>query len=171
MLWQYVNQYKLFFTALLAVIIFMYLAVIFILSAATNERAYEVTIEGVNANVELNSEQIKYNELLESVTVESSSVQRDFPAIRVVNRSAVNGLAARLRYDLEVNGYRVGELSNELGTSEEKTVIVFAPEYDEQALELSNFIGETLLSSFNEATDSEYPITVYVGSDIDNTID
>jgi hypothetical protein len=140
------------------------------LSAATEERAYEVTIEGLNENVELNSEQIKYNELLDNIDVQTSAVQKDYPDIRIVNRSNVNGLAAKLRYDLEVNGFPVGELSSEFGSNENRTVIVFAPEYSDQALELSNFIGETLLSSFNEASDTKFPITIYVGSDVADTI-
>jgi len=170
MLWQYVVQYKLFFLALVAIIVFLYLIVVFVLSASTDERAYEVTIEGVNANVELNSEQIKYNELLDNVDVEASAAQKEFPNIRIINRSNKNGLAAKLRYDLEVNGYPVGELSSEFGADEVRTVVVFAPEYADQALELSNFMGQTLLSSFNEATGTEFPITVYVGSDLADTI-
>jgi hypothetical protein len=141
MLWHYVVQYKLFFIALVSIIVFLALVAWFILSAVTDERAYEVTIEGLGSNVELNSEQIKYNELLEDIDVQTSAVQKDFPAIRIVNRSNVNGLAARLRYDLEVNGFSVAELSNEFGANERRTVIVFAPEYSEQALELSNFIS------------------------------
>jgi hypothetical protein len=107
---------------------------------------------------------------LEDIDVQTSALQKNFPDIRIVNRSNVNGLAARLRYDLEVNGFSVGELSSEFGANDNRTVIVFAPEYSQQALELSNFIGETLLSSFDEAADSEFPITVYVGSDIADTI-
>lgn len=171
MLWQYVVQYKLFFIALVLLIAFMVLVVLFVLSAVTDERAYEVTIEGLDSNVELNSEQIKYNELLEDIDVQTSAVQKDFPAIRIVNRSNINGLAARLRYDLEVNGFSVAELSNEFGANKSKTVIVFAPEYSDQALQLSNFIGETLLSSFNEASGTEFPITIYVGSDVADMID
>jgi hypothetical protein len=170
MLWQYVVQYKLFFIALVSFIIFLYLVIAFMLSAATEERAYEVTIEGLNENVELNSEQIKYNELLDNIDVQTSAVQKDYPDIRIVNRSNVNGLAAKLRYDLEVNGFPVGELSSEFGSNENRAVIVFAPEYSDQALELSNFIGETLLSSFNEASDTKFPITIYVGSDVADTI-
>jgi len=167
---QYIVQYKLFFIAVISFIIFLYLIFLFIQSAATDERAYEVTIEGLHSNVELNSEQIKYNELSENIAVESSVVQKDLPDIRIVNRSNVSGLAARLRYDLEVNGFPVGELSSEFGANESRTVIVFAPEYSDQALELSNFMGETLLSAFNEATGTDFPITIYVGSDVADTI-
>jgi len=170
MLWQYIVQYKLFFIALIAIITFVYLVSIYILSAVTKERAYEVTIEGMDTNIELNSEQIKYNELLEDIDVKSSVVQKDFPAVRIVNRSSQSGLAAQLRYELEVNGFPVGELSSEFGANESRTVIVFAPEYADEALQLSNFIGETLLSSFNEASGTEFPITIYVGSDAAETI-
>ena len=170
MLWQYILQYKLFFAALGSLVIFLYLVVSFVLSAVTKERAYEVTIEGLNADVEINSEQIKYNELLDGVDIQTSVMQKDFPAIRIVNRSNVNGLAARVRYDLEINGFSVGELSSEFGANESRTVIVFAPEYADQALELSNFMGETLLSSFNEAAGTEFPVTIYVGSDVADTI-
>jgi hypothetical protein len=167
---QYLVQYKLFFLGLLLVSIFVYLVVMFILSASTKERAFDVTIEGLGANVELNSEQLKYNELTLEAEMENEVTQVDFPKIKIVNRSTVSGLAARLRYDLEVNGYRVDGLDNEFKSDEKKTVIVFAPEYADEALELSNFVGEALLSSFNEATDSEFPITIYVGSDLSQTI-
>lgn len=171
MLREYVLQYKLFFIALASIIVFLFLIVQFILSAVTEERAYEVTIEGLGADVEINSEQVKYNELVDDVEVQSSVIQKEFPDIRIVNRSDINGLAARLRYDLEINGFPVGELESEFGASEERTVIVFAPEYSDQALELSNFVGQTLLSSFNEASGTEFPITIYVGSDVADVLD
>jgi hypothetical protein len=169
-LWQYVVQYKLFFIALFAIVVFLYLVIWFISSASTNERAYEVLIEGLESDMELNSEEIKYNELLNDTESASVATLKDFPNIRIINKSNVSGLAARLRYDLEVNGYPVYEISNEFGTDEQKTVIVFAPEYAKEALELSNFVGEALLSSFNEATDTEYPITIYAGSDLTEII-
>ena len=170
MMWRYVVQYKLFFIAVAAIGVFLYLLITFVLSAITSERAYDVTIEGLLSDVELNSEQIKYNELLDGTEVQTAATLKDFPAIKIVNRSNVSGLAARLRYDLEINGFSVGAIDNEFGASESRTVIVFAPEYADQALELSNFLGETLLSSFNEAAGSEFPLTIYVGSDVNDTI-
>jgi hypothetical protein len=167
---QYFVQYKLFFFGLVLVSIFIYLVILFILSASTKERAFDVTIEGLGANVELNSEQLKYSELAQEREIKNAVTQTDFPKIKIVNRSAVSGLAARLQYDLEVNGYRVDGLDNEFQSDEKKTVIVFAPEFADEALELSNFVGEALLSSYNEATGSEFPITIYVGSDLAQTI-
>lgn len=169
-LWQYLVQYKLFFVALATIIIFLTLVIMFIRSASAPDRAYDITIEGQAADVELSSEQIKYNQLLENVQEQSSVVQKDFPGLKIVNRSGVSGLAARLRYDLTVNGYPVSDLSNEFSAKEKRTVIVYAPDYAEQALELSNFMGETLLSSFAEASESEFPITIYVGSDLTDKI-
>ncbi len=64
-----------------------------------------------------------------------------------------------------MNGYPVSDFANETGVAEEKTVIVYRPEYAQQALELSKFIGETLLSSYDADTESEYPITIYIGLD------
>lgn len=169
-LWLYVRQYRLFFLAIAALLVFGYLVTLFVQSASTKERAYEVVIEGVGSNLELNSEQIKYNELMSGLDVESVPAMKEFPAVRIVNRSTVSGLGARLRYDMEVNGYPVKDLSNEFGANEDRTVIVFAPEFADEALELSNFMGQTLLSSFPEASDSPFPITIYVGSDISHTI-
>ena len=167
---QYVVQYRWFFVALITIVIFLFLVITFVQSAITKERAYEVTIEGVNANVELNSEQIKYNELQAGEGENTVTEPKDFPKIKIVNRSNVNGLAARLQYDLEVNGFSVSDISSEFGARENRTVIVFAPAYADQALELSNFMGETLLSSYTDATGTDFPITIYVGSDIADTI-
>ncbi len=161
----FIKSYKWFFVVVGAFVLLVFLLVLYVGSASVSERAYQVTIDGLDGEVQMNSDDMRYNELIESEVGETIVDIKEFPAIEIINRSGISGLAGELKFDLEVNGYPVARVENEFGTADEKTVIVYDPEYAQEALELSKFIGETLLSSYVDEVESVYPITIYVGSD------
>lgn len=166
-------QYKLFLFVSLLVLSFVVILIWYIQNASVDERPYEVVIDGFDSDVAISSEQVQYDTLKEvrAVTVhEVGATVRDFPAIKIVNQSGVSGLAAELRLSLETQGYPISMLSNELNMSEENTVIVYAPEFDEEALELSGKIYGALTSAFPEISGTETPIIIYVGKDIQNAV-
>lgn len=163
----FVSSYRLFFLTVTALLLFVILFTSYIKSASVSQRAYEVRVDGASGQIQFTAEDVRYKELVE--TKQENGLQitdiKEFPALQLINRSGINGLAGELKFELEVNGYPVSDFANETGVAEEKTVIVYRPEYAQQALELSKFIGETLLSSYDADTESEYPITIYIGLD------
>lgn len=170
-LFEFFTKYKIFFLVTLAVILFSSAVVWYINSASVSERQYEVVIDGLDKDITISSEQLQYENLKQGDSGEMTNEStKDFPAIKIVNQSGVSGLAAELRVRLESKGYPVAELTNELDKKEKNTVIVYAPEYDVQALELSGDIYGALTSSYAEASGTDTPIIIYVGEDLKNAV-
>lgn len=169
---QFLYTYKLFFTAAFVTVAFISGAAWFIQSAATDDRAYQVEVLGNGgSNVMLSSEDVEYENMRESTPVNNDSAEdSEDPGVPVtiVNRSGVSGMAASLRVLLETKDVNVVRLDTDFGIVENNTVIVYAPEYLDTALSLSEYIDGALLSSFEGETD--VPITIYVGKDFENTV-
>ena len=166
----FVKQYKIFFAVAVAIVIFISSVTWYIQSASVAERAYEVIIEGDSAKMQISSEDVEYETLKEEVTVEPVMPDEELPQISIVNRSGVSGLAAELKIRLEGEGYEVVDISNDFGAAEDNTVIVYDPEFAEEALALSQKIKNALLSAFAGASDNDVPITIYVGRDSENDV-
>lgn len=166
----FILKYKFFFFILSLIIIFIVAVTWYVRTASVSERPYEVVIDGFDSDITISSEQVYYETRKEQTKNATDEVVRDFPPIKLVNQSGVSGLAAELRLQLEAKGYAVEELTSELGRAETNTVIVYAPEYDQEALELSGEIYGALTSAYPEASNSETPIIIYVGKDLQNAV-
>jgi hypothetical protein len=168
---KFLAKYKIFFFVSIAVLLFCSAVIWYVNSASVSERQYEVVIDGLDKNVTISSEQLQYETLKEneSNTIVQEGI-KDYPPIKIVNQSGVPGLAAGLRVRLESMGYPIAELTNELDKNEKNTVIVYAPEYDMQALELSGDIFGALTSAYAPASGTETPIVIYVGEDLENAV-
>lgn len=163
-------QYKLFFFSAFIVIGFTSGVVWFIDSAASENRAYQVEVLGSGGtNLTLNSEDIAYQEIREPdlVTSEAEESASSTP-IMIVNRSGESGMAAAVRLVLEEGGLTVVGLDTDFGVTERNTVVVYHPDYLDDALAVSRLIEGALLSSFSG--ESETPITVYVGKDFQSAV-
>jgi len=120
--------------------------------------------------VTLSSEQVEYDLMRENSSPGLEVVDlKPIPPLRLVNQSGINGLAAALRLQLEGFGYEISTLTNEFGVAEENTVIVYHPDFQDEAFELNEIIGDTLLSSYLEAS-LDAPITIYVGQNYQNAV-
>ena len=169
---DFIREYRKFFLVLTAVLFFLVALIGYIKNASVSERPYEVTIEGAGNNVKISSEEIKYNNLKKEVekTNNKAVTASSSLKIKIVNQSGVSGLAARLRLKLEKAGYEISDLSSELGASEERTVIIYAPEYADAALALSKLVPNSLLSAYAKAASADTPITIYVGKNLENEL-
>lgn len=166
----FVKQYKIFFAIAITVLIFIIAVIMYIKSASVEKRGYEVTVESAGEDIKISSEQVEYDEKKNLDSVEPAPVdQRATPPLILVNQSGVNGLAAELRIQLESKGYTISDLSNDFTIKREKTVIVYAPKFAEEALEISRQIEGALLSAYDDAQE-EMPITIYVGKDFESTV-
>jgi len=164
----FIKQYRIFFAVSLAVIIFVGMIIWYAESASVDKRAYEVTIEGVNESVTVSSEQIEY-EAKKEERIATTIQQMSVPPLIIINQSGTNGLAAELSLQLEASGYQIADLSNEFDVKRDSTVIVYNPEFADEALELSRLIDNSLLSAYAEAP-TETPITIYVGKDFESEV-
>ncbi len=168
--YAFVRRYKLFFISMLIVGLFVFAVVMYVTTALKSDRSYEVVIEGVDNNVTFSSEELEYQDLIDKTEHTSINVKDGFPAIKIINQSGVAGLAAELRVKLEMQGYPVVELTNELYSKEANTVIVYAPEYAEEALSLSRDTYGALTSAYAPASGTETPIVIYVGKDLESAV-
>jgi len=166
-----IKTYQVFIIVVAATLTFICAIVLYVLSASAPERSYEITVDSATGDVQITSDDARFEELNQIESDQAAVDLKEFPAIELVNRSGLSGLAGELKFELEVNGYAVANVRNEFGVSENRTVIVYDPEYATQALELSQFIGETLLSSYADSSELEFPITVFVGSDQVNAVE
>ncbi len=165
---RFVRQNALFFIALLVLCVFIYAALWYFHNASTENRAYSVTVESGGSDLTVTSEEIEYSNLSPSgavpgITTVSSSTT---PAITVINRSGVNGAAAKVGLLLEEAQYRIESLDSDYGVVEDRTVIIYRPEYAETALTLSTLLDNALLSSYATVGSTTAAIVVYVGEDL-----
>lgn len=170
---KFIVSYRLFFVVCLLIIMSAWLIVWYANNASVEERNYQVTIDGPTGPSEsLSSDEIQYRSLSGTMmdNEDAGEALSEVLPLRIINRSGVNGLGAKLRIRLESAGYEVGVLDTELGVSDINTVIVYAPELADTALTLSQAIPGALLSAYVDATEDEYPITVFVGQDLEDEL-
>ena len=164
---EFVKQYKTFFVTALGVLLFIFLVVLYVKTAIVKERDYTVTVDVDGKDITISSLEVKpHNDSeTQSETEVTSLIKNDFPPITVVNQSGIIQLGDELRYRLERKGYQITGVQDDFGAVRENTVIVYNPDYADQALELSKDIPGSLLSAFVTIDDNDTPLTVYIGND------
>jgi len=150
--------------ALVLVVVSVVIFFVYIKSATTDERAFEVTYVNSEQDITLSSEEIKYNDLKKDNQAETV-VDELKPELIIINRSGVPGLAAKTRLMLESEGYKVVSVKTEPGDAQLRTVVVYEESSQDTALDLSKKLGNALVSVYG-ADSTTKEITVFVGSDI-----
>jgi Na+-transporting methylmalonyl-CoA/oxaloacetate decarboxylase gamma subunit len=161
-LFNFISEYKLFFLGVLVVLMVLYLLSWFIATVSQENRAYEVTINGNSERVVVDSESLQYQEQQTNSVV----AKRDVAPVRLINRSGVNGVAAKVAVALEELGYTIDSVSTDLNVTETKTVVIHDPLLEDEALELSALLDNALLSAFTAPDTDNLILTVYVGTDL-----
>ena len=163
---RFVVAYRLFFVGLVIFGLVVALSILFF-SDVTNSKNYEITISNPDAEFSLNSEEIKYNELVESkgITPLGFLEEQKYELI-VTNTSGSAGVAAETAALLAQKGYGISSLNINEGRSNKKTVIVCDPALQDEALALSKLLGGALLSPRIASSSAESGnITIFVGQD------
>jgi hypothetical protein len=156
-------KYKVLLGAIAAFIISLILIIWYVLSANTEHRGYEVVYVNSDANVTLSSEEIAYNALKSERKPTGIEVNPNYPKLKIVNRSGIPEVGAKVRLKFEDLGYEVVSLGVELGDSQSKTVIVYSAVNESDALRLSGWLSDALISIDPQAEDGT--ITIFVGRD------
>lgn len=149
----FVKTYWKFFVGVLAALLLLVCITLFIYSAQTPERAYQVTDPVSGTVIATNSKE---------VAPDSNAL--GLP-ITLVNRTANDELLSKVESLALEAGFTIATSSKEEGASEEKTVIVYNPEFGSQAVLLSTILNNALLSAFTSTATSSEKIVVYVGND------
>ena len=174
--WNFCVKNRLFFLGVILIVTFLVVVILYIKSANTSHRAFEVTYVNNDSKVSVNSEEIIYNELKNSTneTVAETDVNNNTSTtttdlnIALVNRSGTPGVGAEIKLKLEKAGYKVSELEADFTTKQKRTVIIYQENYDTEALKISANLDNALIS-LNDGTNEDKmkePIIIYLGSDI-----
>lgn len=168
---KFIYLYKKFFGSVLLlgiafIVIWYYLA-----EVTTLQRDYEVTIDNLDTEVTLSSEEIIYD-TTETETPAKSSVELEFKEspqvfeLILINSSDTPGVAATLQQKLEAQGYVIESLKSDFEESKSRTVIVYDVDVQDEALALSQILGGALLSA--RPSDIETvtsTISIYIGNE------
>jgi hypothetical protein len=168
----FIVSYRIFFISVVVLVAALAIGGLFIQEVLKEQKDYEIVIDNADTSVTLSSEDILYEKAAQETNTATSSAvivekeEQRFELV-LVNSSDTPGLAAQLQADLEMEGYTINSLKSDFEESKERTVIVYDPALQDEALSLSKMIGNALLSASPEgAEDSTAPlITVYIGND------
>ncbi len=163
----FVFAYKRFFATTLGFILLFFVVWWYVANVTVSDRDFEVTIEAGATPVTLSSEEILHErDAVLPPAVESpatTSPEQAF-AITIVNAGNTPGEGGVLADQLTAAGYTVGDISADLETERETSVIVYDPALEATALKLSDMMGGVLLSAFTDETKAP-SITIYIGND------
>jgi hypothetical protein len=167
----FIVSYRIFFISVVVLVAALAIGGLFIQEVLKEQKDYEIVIDNADTSVTLSSEDILYEKAAQETNTATSSAvivekeEQRFELV-LVNSSDTPGLAAHLQADLEMEGYTINSLKSDFEESKERTVIVYDPALQDEALSLSKKIGNALLSASPEVEDSTAPlITVYIGND------
>lgn len=167
-LFGFVIQYRLFFGAVVIVIVLIGLVYYFFVSVTEESRDYEVVIENQGSEMTLSSEQILYDrqedapQVSDEITSPIATSTQNFE-LTIVNSSNTTGAAAAMQRLLEPK-FEVTELKSDFGPDKERSVIVYHPDLQQEALTLRSQVGDFLLSAL-PPDDQSREIIIYIGND------
>lgn len=159
-----VTHYKIFLGGLLIAALFVAGVWWYIDNATRDERNYDITIETPDESLTLSAEDIWFERLeQERVSTNHTASTTNPSPLTVINVSGEPGLAAEVKWRLQEAGYTDVTVAADPRRVERRTVIVFDPSVQNQAVAVSQLLDGALLSAFT-ATSTE-PLLIYVGSD------
>jgi hypothetical protein len=170
---RFVCTYKKFFGGSILLIISGVAIWYFIEDVTTEQRDYEVTIDNLDSSVTVSSEEIIYEKSSSSHPKDTENIlsQQDFELI-LINSSDTVGAAADLQKTLEEQGYGIKSLKSDFSETKQRTVIVYDVVLQDEALNLSKFLGGALLSARQTPVDGDsLNISIFIGNDYQNNID
>lgn len=168
--WDFFNHYKFTLLVVLLLMLLILFLIWYIKGATADQRSFAISYNDGAEKVEVSSEQIMYNELKGTSDLNKQDTEIESKTnnakILIVNRSGETGAAAKLRINLEEDGYRIDKLEADLEAKQEKTVIVYKREYQEEAIKLSEKLNNALISVTDETEINDYSIVIYLGSNL-----
>jgi hypothetical protein len=152
--YTFAKAYWKFFAAIAALLVLLVLLGVFIVGGRTPTQPYTI------------SDPVSGETISEGgVPAVATPTNANGLAITLINRTESPQLLDDVTRVLDSVGFKISATSTESGTPEEKTVIVYNPEAEQEALLLSQTLNNALLSAYTASGSSTDAITVYIGSD------
>lgn len=165
---RFVLQYKIFFGSIVLIIVVISVVWHFFSQVTQSQRDYEVTIKNPDAETTISSEEIIYErQHADDVPLSVEASTKQLFTLILTNSSDTPGAAAALQNALQKEGYTIATLTSDFGEPKPRTVIVYDPQVQEQALSLSKFLDGVLLSASPQEAEDTPKITVFIGNDYD----
>ena len=173
MFFIFIVEYKKFFVGLLLILLSIIVVWSFLVEVTTTSRDYEITIDNPDAPVTISSEEIIYKKTSDAENIVISDtdelplpVPQEY-ALTLINSSENVGMAAALKRHLEKFGYQITALKSDFNETKQRSVVVYDPSLQEEALVLSKILNGALLSARprSEKNDSQSNISIFIGND------
>ncbi len=164
---SFVKAYPRFFLSALGFVILLTGLGWYVVSVTTDRRDYEVTIDGATP-VTISSEEIMQDRTPGVVPAAIDTIATTSELayeLAVVNAASTPGLGGVVADKLTAEGYTVTDLRAELGEEKKRSVIVYDPSLETEALLISEALGGVILSAFTNETAEKPGITIYLGND------
>ncbi len=153
---------------LCSLIILVFLSTLYLKQVTVSERGYRIVLHD-EQDAELSSEDVFFASLTQESTLRIkplqslnvSTIEQSSP-ITLINTSGVVGLAAELKMQLLNIGIDVSNITIDTERTEQRTVVVYPVQEQDNALLLSRLLGGVPISS----TDDDSTIKVFIGNDI-----
>ena len=164
---KFALAYRLFFIGLVVFAGALIAIGIFFADVTDTKKNYEVTITNPDMALNLNSEEVAYNELSEvKGLLPLGHLEEQQYDVIVINTSGQSGVAASVAATLAENGYGITKISADETRIDKKTVIVCDPSLQAEALAISKILSGALLSTRTaSSTSANKDITIFVGQD------
>jgi LytR cell envelope-related transcriptional attenuator len=158
--WEFVKQYWKFFAVLGAMIVFVILLTLFLKGAYGPGNDYKVKMHANGQEVTVST-----GTQGNSATPADEATDKATDAkITIVNRSGDESLTQKISDVLNQHGYAIGTTTNDFGSLEEKTVVVYDPADAQGAMAVSKLLGNALLSAYTDTAEHK-GVLVYIGKD------
>lgn len=164
---SYLRSYRIFFMGVIAVTLCIVGIGKYLSDVTKQDKSYDVTISNPDKSIDFTSEEVQYEDiaLQEGLPPLGESGDQVF-SLSVVNTSGTEKTAANVAAALARAGYEITSISTEKDRINKRSVVVFDPALETEALELSAQLDGALLSARSDGENQQVSdIIVFVGTD------
>jgi phage pi2 protein 07 len=160
----FVKLYWKFFVVIGVVVIFIILLVLFFKGAFGPGHDYKVKAHSDGHEITVSTHQQESTTTPADIATDQATAEK----IAIVNRSGDEALTQKVADILNQHGYAIGSTTNDFGSIEEKTVVVYDPTDAQGAMSVSKLLGNALLSAYTDTSEHK-GVVVYIGKDTKTT--
>lgn len=164
---RFLVSYRVFFVLSLLLIGGLSGIYYFVLNATQEGRNYNIVIDNPDTTTTLSAEEVVFGERANGQSITTpAALENQIFSLTLLNTSGKVGTAAEVALALVKAGYQVTTLGVAPERIDKKSVIVFDPELQAEALKLSKQLGGALLSARTGSSAQALPdITIYIGEE------
>lgn len=159
-------RYKWFFVTILVIVVGVYSAIMFLTEVNAPERSYEVTIDDSSAALKIESEKQLFDAQINTLGIDHEWSNDQQYSLEIVNASGKAGTGANAAVVLVESGVYVKDVRTEFNRIDRRTVIVYDPQFEATALQISRLLNNALLSARTSSSTTAANVTIFTGADL-----